>query len=129
MKIYEISKQVGSVFQNPKTQFFNLDSDSELTFGLENMGEDPSEIKKKVSKAVSDLGIERLVNRNVFKMSGGEKQLLAIASIYATSPEIYVFDEPSANIDEYGIEKSEKLLSNSKHNKKQLLYLSIDCII
>ena len=129
MKIYEISKQVGSVFQNPKTQFFNLDSDSELTFGLENMGEDPSEIKKKVSKAVSDLGIERLVNRNVFKMSGGEKQLLAIASIYATSPEIYVFDEPSANIDEYGIEKSEKLLSNSKHNEKQLLYLSIDCII
>ena len=65
MKIYEISKQVGSVFQNPKTQFFNLDSDSELTFGLENMGEDPSEIKKKVSKAVSDLGIERLVNKNV----------------------------------------------------------------
>lgn len=129
MKIYEISKQVGSVFQNPKTQFFNLDSDSELTFGLENVGEDPSEIKKKVSKAVSDLGIERLVNRNVFKMSGGEKQLLAIASIYATSPEIYVFDEPSANIDEYGIEKSEKLLSNSKHKEKQLLYLSIDCII
>ena len=108
----------GLITHYPKTQFFNLDSDSELTFGLENMGEDPSEIKKKVSKAVSDLGIERLVNRNVFKMSGGEKQLLAIASIYATSPEIYVFDEPSANIDEYGIEKSEKLLS-----------LSIDCII
>ena len=50
MKIYEISKQVGSVFQNPKTQFFNLDSDSELTFGLENMGEDPSEIKKRFLK-------------------------------------------------------------------------------
>lgn len=119
----------GLITHYPKTQFLNLDSDSELTFGLENMGEDPSEIKKKVSKAVSDLGIERLVNRNVFKMSGGEKQLLAIASIYATSPEIYVFDEPSANIDEYGIEKSEKLLSNSKHKEKQLLYLSIDCII
>lgn len=121
MKIYEISKQVGSVFQNPKTQFFNLDSDSELTFGLENMGEDPSEIKKKVSKAVSDLGIERLVNRNVFKMSGGEKQLLAIASIYATSPEIYVFDEPSANIDEYGIEKIRETLIKLKAQGKTII--------
>ena len=121
MKIYEISKQVGSVFQNPKTQFFNLDSDSELTFGLENMGEDPSEIKKKVSKAVSDLGIERLVNRNVFKMSGGEKQLLAIASIYATSPEIYVFDEPSANIDEYGIEKIREALIKLKAQGKTII--------
>ena len=121
MKIYEISKQVGSVFQNPKTQFFNLDSDSELTFGLENMGEDPSEIKKKVSKAVSDLGIERLVNRNVFKMSGGEKQLLAIASIYATSPEIYVFDEPSANIDEYGIEKIREAIIKLKAQGKTII--------
>lgn len=41
MKIYEISEKVGTIFQNPKTQFFNLDSDSELTFGLENLGEKP----------------------------------------------------------------------------------------
>lgn len=111
----------GLITHYPKTQFFNLDSDSELTFGLENMGEDPSEIKKKVSKAVSDLGIERLVNRNVFKMSGGEKQLLAIASIYATSPEIYVFDEPSANIDEYGIEKIRETLIKLKAQGKTII--------
>ena len=83
MKIYEISEKVGTIFQNPKTQFFNLDSDSELTFGLENLGENPDKIKRQVFKVVRDLGIERLKNRNVFMMSGGEKQLLAIASIYA----------------------------------------------
>ena len=81
MKIYEISEQVGSIFQNPKTQFFNLDSDSELIFGLENMGKTPDKIMAQISKAVSDLEIETLKNRNVFKMSGGEKQLLAIASV------------------------------------------------
>ena len=121
MKIYEISEQVGSVFQNPKTQFFNLDSDSELIFGLENKGEPPEEIKKRVSKAVYDLGIEKLLNRNVFKMSGGEKQLLAIASVYAMNPEIYVFDEPSANIDEHGIEKIREVFIKLKTQGKTII--------
>jgi len=121
MKIYEISEQVGSVFQNPKTQFFNLDSDSELIFGLENKGEPPEEIKKRVSKAVYDLGIEKLLNRNVFKMSGGEKQLLAIASVYAMNPEIYVFDEPSANIDENGIEKTREVFIKLKRQGKTII--------
>ena len=121
MKIYEISEQVGSVFQNPKTQFFNLDSDSELIFGLENKGEPSEEIKKRVSKAVYDLGIEKLLNRNVFKMSGGEKQLLAIASVYAMNPEIYVFDEPSANIDENGIEKIREVFIKLKTQGKTII--------
>ena len=121
MKIYEISEQVGSVFQNPKTQFFNLDSDSELIFGLENKGEPPEEIKKRVSKAVYDLGIEKLLNRNVFKMSGGEKQLLAIASVYAMNPEIYVFDEPSANIDENGIGKIREVFIKLKTQGKTII--------
>ena len=116
MKIYEISEQVGSVFQNPKTQFFNLDSDSELIFGLENKGEPPEEIKKRVSKAVYDLGIEKLL-----KMSGGEKQLLAIASVYAMNPEIYVFDEPSANIDENGIEKIREVVIKLKTQGKTII--------
>lgn len=121
MKIYEISEQVGSVFQNPKTQFFNLDSDSELIFGLENKGEPLEEIKKRVSKAVYDLEIEKLLNRNVFKMSGGEKQLLAIASVYAMNPEIYVFDEPSANIDENGIEKIREVFIKLKTQGKTII--------
>lgn len=121
MKIYEISEEVGSIFQNPKTQFFNLDSDSELIFGLENMGETPDKIIVQIFKAISDLEIEKLKNRNVFKMSGGEKQLLAIASVYATNPAVYVFDEPSANIDEYGIEKIREMLIKLKAQGKTII--------
>ena len=65
--------------------------------------------------------IERLKNRNFFMMSGGEKQLLAIASIYATNPDVYVFDEPSANIDEYGIERIREMLINLKAQGKTII--------
>lgn len=97
--MYRISEKVGSVFQNPKSQFFNIDSDSELAFGLENNGVAPDMIRQQVAKTVQDLHIEPLLHRDIFSMSGGEKQSLAFASVYAMNPEIYVLDEPSANLD------------------------------
>ena len=132
--IYKLSKNVGSVFQNPKTQFFNLDSDGELSFGLENMGIEPCLIKAKVQNTINELDIENLKNRNVFELSGGEKQILAVASVYATNPEIYVFDEPSANIDECGIEKMREMLIKLKEQGKTIiisehrLYFLVDLI-
>lgn len=134
MKIYEISEQVGSVFQNPKTQFFNPDSDSELLFALENMGADPERIVMRVNQTVSDLGIGHLKNRDVYKMSGGEKQLLAIASVYAAEPEIYVFDEPSSNLDEAGMETLREVFRKLKAQGKTIvisehrLYYFIDFV-
>lgn len=97
--MYQLSEKVGSVFQNPKSQFFNIDSDSELAFGLENNGVAPAIIRQQVDKTVRDLHIEHLLHRDIFSMSGGEKQTLAFASVYAMNPEIYVLDEPSANLD------------------------------
>lgn len=97
--MYRLSEKVGSVFQNPKSQFFNIDSDSELAFGLENNGVAPDIIRRRVSQTVEDLHIEHLLRRDIFTMSGGEKQTLAFASVYAMNPEIYVLDEPSANLD------------------------------
>ncbi len=97
--MYRLSEKVGSVFQNPKSQFFNIDSDSELAFGLENHGIAPDIIRRQVDKTVRDLHIEHLLHRDIFSMSGGEKQTLAFASVYAMNPEIYVLDEPSANLD------------------------------
>lgn len=97
--MYQLSEQVGSVFQNPKSQFFNIDSDSELAFGLENNGVKPEIIRKRIRDTVKELEIEALQHRNIFAMSGGEKQTLAFASVYAMNPDIYVLDEPSANLD------------------------------
>lgn len=98
-EMYILSKKIGSVFQNPKSQFFNLDSDSELVFGLENAGIPSYEIEDAFKKTVKDLKIQKLLGRNIFAMSGGEKQSLAFASVYAMSPSVFVLDEPTANLD------------------------------
>lgn len=103
-EMYRLAEQVGSVFQNPKSQFFNIDSDSEITFGLENAGAEPKKIKERYDAAVSALKIQSLMGRNIFSMSGGEKQSLAFASVYAMNPSVFVLDEPTANLDANAIE-------------------------
>lgn len=97
--LYQLARQVGSVFQNPKSQFFHMDSDSELAFGLENQGITRGEILRRLDDTTDRLHLKRLRGRNIFAMSGGEKQLLAFASVYAMGPELYILDEPTANLD------------------------------
>ena len=99
MTLAEISRFVGSVFQNPRSQFFNIDTDSEIAFGCENLGMNPEEIRERVNRVVKEFHIEHLAGRNIFHLSGGEKQKIACASVSATDPEIFVLDEPSANLD------------------------------
>lgn len=98
-ELYELAKHIGSVFQNPKSQFFNLDTDSELAFGLENEGAKPKYMEERISFVTENLRLKRLLHRKIFSLSGGEKQTLAFASVYAMDPEIYVLDEPTANLD------------------------------
>ena len=105
MPMYEIAELVGSVFQNPRTQFFYTNSNAEMAFGLENRGVEPEYIRKRIKNTINELDIEKLENRDVFSMSGGEKQLLAFASVYVMNPQIYVLDEPSANLDIAAMEK------------------------
>ena len=101
--MYELAQRVGSVFQNPKSQFFNLDTDSELAFGLENEGRPPEEIRRRVEQVAETLHLQDLRGKNIFSLSGGQKQLLAFGSVYAMGPEIYVLDEPTANLDQEAI--------------------------
>ena len=119
--MYKIAEIVGSVFQNPKTQFFNTDSCAEIAFGLENIGAPPEFIRKRVSETLSELNIEKLANRSVFSMSGGEKQLLAFASVYAMDPQVYVLDEPSANLDQSATEKLRAVLKAIKNSGRTVL--------
>ena len=116
MPMYEIAELVGSVFQNPRTQFFYTNSNAEMAFGLENRGVEPEYIRKRIKNTINELDIEKLEDRDVFSMSGGEKQLLAFASVYAMNPQIYVLDEPSANLD---IAAMEKLSERMKVIKKK----------
>lgn len=121
MKSYEIAKSMGSVFQNPRTQFFNVDTDSEIAFGLENNGESTEKINKRIDEVTRNLKIEKLRGRDIFKLSGGEKQKIAFASVYAMSPDIYLLDEPSSNLDTDGIYELAECLKRVKAEGKTII--------
>lgn len=97
---YELALEVGNVFQNPKSQFFNLTSDDELAFGLEVAGAHPDYIDARTEEVTHALAIEGLRERNVSHMSGGEKQSLVFASVEVAGPSLYILDEPTANLDQ-----------------------------
>lgn len=99
LPMYRIAQKVGSVFQNPRTQFFNVDTDSEIAFGMENEAVPQEQMEQRVKQTAKELHIENLSGRNIFALSGGEKQKIAFASVYAMNPDIYLLDEPSSNLD------------------------------
>ena len=118
---HELATQIGSVFQNPRTQFFNTDTDSEIVFGMENCGISYEEMQGRYEQTVKNLHLEDLCGRDIFALSGGEKQQIAFGSIYALSPEIYVLDEPSANLDRTATLRLRDLLLQLKNSGKTLL--------
>ena len=99
LSLYETAKHVGSVFQNPRTQFFNVDTTSEMAFGCENRGLPEQEIATRVLRAADDLNVRLLLGRNIFHLSGGEKQKIACASVSVAGPQIIILDEPTSNLD------------------------------
>ena len=121
LPMYQIAAKVGSVFQNPRTQFFNVDTDSEIAFGIENEARPPKELAERVETTTGDLNIQKLRNRNIFELSGGEKQKIAFASVYAMNPEIYLLDEPSSNLDMTSIQELAEHLRLIKSQGKTIL--------
>ncbi|NSB12315.1 ABC transporter ATP-binding protein [Clostridium beijerinckii] len=119
--MYKISEKVGSVFQNPRSQFFNVDTDSEIVFGMENLSYPIDKLKERMNKTIKDLHIEKFLGRSIFELSGGEKQKVAFASIYAMSPEIYVLDEPSSNLDADAIEELKAIITMLKKQGKTIV--------
>ena len=99
LALYELAPIVGCVFQNPRSQFFNVDTDSELVFACENLGMSKEDIRLRFNKIVSSLHIERLMGKSLFHLSSGEKQKIACASVAVLSPNLVLMDEPSANLD------------------------------
>ena len=121
LKLYEISMLVSSVFQNPKTHFFNVNTTLELLFYLENIGLSRYEMDKKLTEMLNLFPIEHLLNRDIFKLSGGEKQILCIAASYISGTEIIVLDEPSSNLDEENIKVIKEMLVQLKDKGKTLI--------
>ena len=110
----ELARVVGSVFQNPRTQFFHTDTTGELAFQLENQNMPREQMRRRLDQVVSELRLEALMDRSIFALSGGEKQQIACGSGYASMPRVVVLDEPSSNLDLESIRKLQGLLETMK---------------
>ena len=119
--MYEIAKTVGTVFQNPRTQFYTVNTTSEIAFGCENFGMEPKLIRDRVYETADALHINSLLDRNIFQLSGGEKHKIAFARIYAVNPDIYVLDEPSSNLDNHAVNELRSMLQFLKAHGKTIV--------
>ena len=90
---------VGSVFQNPKTQYFNINTTAELAFPCENCGMPPAEIRRRVNECAHEFHLEQYLDRSIFHLSGGEKQQIACGAACVLHPQVLVLDEPTSNLD------------------------------
>ena len=120
-ELYELAGVVGTVFQNPRSQFFSVDTDGEIVFGPENIGIDPFEIKKRKRDVVAEMNLSGLLGRSLFELSGGEKQKIACASVSALLPEIILLDEPSSNLDWDAIEDLKEAIQRWKNQGKTIV--------
>ena len=121
LSLFDISRKVGSVFQNPRSQFFSVDTTSELAFGPENHGMPEHEIRTRVQRVAEQLHISELLGRSIFSLSGGEKQKIACGSAAAMEPEVFVFDEPSSNLDAHAVGELRELLKILKAQGKTII--------
>ncbi len=101
-KIYAIRSKVGIVFQNPDTQIVCDSVEDEIAFGLENMGLPIDEMKKRIDKYLKLTGLETLRFVNPNNLSGGQKQMVCIASVLAMQPKYLVLDEATSMLDPQG---------------------------
>lgn len=121
LKTWEIGSLVGNVFQDPRSQFFANEVAGEIAFGCENLGLSHDEIVKRVHKSAKDMNILELLNTSIYTLSYGMRQRVAICSAKAMKPDIYVFDEPSANLDLKSTFKFAELIKKLKGEGKTII--------
>ena len=118
--IREISKSVGIVFQNPDNQIFMLRVEDDVAFGCENLLLPREETIRRRDCALRQIGLWEIRSEETFKLSGGQKQRLAISSIYAMGPKVFLFDEPTTDLDQKGRGEFLEILRRLKSEGKTI---------
>jgi cobalt/nickel transport system ATP-binding protein len=113
----EIRRTVGMVFQNPDDQLFMPTVHDDVAFGPLNLGLPPEEVEARVRAALGTVDCQALGTRPPYRLSGGEKRAVAIATVLAMSPSILVLDEPTSNLDPRARRHLIDLLKTFKHTK------------
>jgi cobalt/nickel transport system ATP-binding protein len=112
-----IRKHVGMIFQNPDDQLFMPTVRDDVAFGPLNLGLPPEEVERQVDHALETVGAIHLKDRPPYKLSGGEKRAVAIASVLAMAPDILILDEPSSALDPLTRRRLINLLATFEHTK------------
>jgi cobalt/nickel transport system ATP-binding protein len=112
-----VRRTVGMVFQDPDDQLFMPTVFDDVAFGPLNLGLPPDEVEACVMQALETVGVPHLRNRPPYKLSGGEKKAVAIASVLSMSPNILVMDEPTSDLDPRSRRRLIKLLNTFEHSK------------
>ena len=115
--VSQVRRTVGMVFQDPDDQLFMPNVYEDVAFGPLNLGLSPQETETRVNEALEITGTAHLRNRPPYRLSGGEKRAVAIATVLAMSPDILVLDEPSSNLDPKARRQLIDLLRGFKHTK------------
>ena len=101
----KVRKKIGLLFQDPNDQLFNLTVLEDVAFGPLNLGKTPKQAIQIAKMILSKLGLDNFENKITYKLSNGEKKLVALATILAMEPEVLLLDEPSTGLDENTKEK------------------------
>ena len=115
--IYELRRKVGMVFQNPDNQLVATIVEEDVAFGPENLGIEPSEIRRRVDEALETVGMTEYIRHEPHRLSGGQKQRIAIAGVIAMRPECMIFDESTAMLDPIG--RREVMATIQKLNREE----------
>ena len=99
LRLRDISLVVGTMLQDPARQIVGSTVAAELAFGPENLGQPPAQIRERIGQVIAQAAIEALAGRDTASLSGGERQLVAMAGTLMLRPRVYVVDEPLANLD------------------------------
>ncbi|MDU7150448.1 MAG: energy-coupling factor transporter ATPase [Peptoniphilus grossensis] len=124
-EIWDIRRTAGMVFQNPDNQLVATIVEDEVAFGPENLGIEPAEIRKRVDKALEDVGMTDYKKNAPHLLSGGQKQRVAIAGLLAMSPKYIILDEPTAMLDPSGRrEVIDTLVKLNKEENKTIILIT-----
>ena len=116
----EIRKNVGFVFQESDNQLFMNTVYDDIVFGLRSSKESEENIKLKVNTIIEKFQIEKLINKQIYKLSGGEKKIVAIAGIMIMNPEIILMDEVTSSLDP----KSRRIVINLIKDLKETIVIA-----